>query len=324
MPGNGRRRRLSSLSMAADRWATNTLSAAAFQLELGKSGAGGAWGRRATTVGNARAVAGFGRQGAQTPTNLRRTTMADRDSWMDDRDDFRRDWRLNEGRYGEGRYGEGRDERRDAGWRDREAQDRGDPRRRFDRFGDEGVRPMYGVYGVGAYAAASYDQQRLDDRRRGYGARGRDERVRDDRDRDGRWDEDRSWWDRTTDEVSSWFGDEDAARRRRMDEINDHRGRGPKGYKRSDARILEDVNDSLAEDAWLDASDIEVRVSDREVTLDGTVRSRGDKRRAEQLCDYVAGVTHVQNNLRVAQAGQRTSSADSSDLSIGTGPAGRA
>jgi osmotically-inducible protein OsmY len=238
--------------------------------------------------------------------------MADRDSWMDDRDDFRRDWRASDRR-----PGDWRDDRREADWREREARDRDDPRRRFDRFGDEGVRPMYGVYGVGAYAAASYDQQRLDDRRRGYGARGRDER-------DERWDEDRSWWDRTTDEVSSWFGDEEAARRRRMDEINDHRGRGPKGYKRSDARILEDVNDSLAEDAWLDASDIEVRVADREVTLDGTVRSRGDKRRAEQLCDYVAGVTHVQNNLRVAQAGQRTSSADSSDLSIGTGPAGRA
>lgn len=32
---------------------------------------------------------------------------------------------------------------------------------------------------------------------------------------------DRGWWDRTSDEVSSWFGDEEAERRRRMDEQRD-------------------------------------------------------------------------------------------------------
>jgi len=34
---------------------------------------------------------------------------------------------------------------------------------------------------------------------------------------------DRGWWDRTSDEVSSWFGDDDAERRRRMDERRDRR-----------------------------------------------------------------------------------------------------
>jgi osmotically-inducible protein OsmY len=29
--------------------------------------------------------------------------------------------------------------------------------------------------------------------------------------------EDRGWWDRASDEVASWFGDEEAERRRRMD-----------------------------------------------------------------------------------------------------------
>ncbi len=47
--------------------------------------------------------------------------------------------------------------------------------------------------------------------------------------------------DKTRDEVSSWFGDGDAARRRRMDEIRDHRGKGPKNYQRSSERIKEDV-----------------------------------------------------------------------------------
>jgi osmotically-inducible protein OsmY len=108
--------------------------------------------------------------------------------------------------------------------------------------------------------------------------------------------EERGWWDRAADEVSSWFGDEDAARRRRMDE---HRGRGPKGYTRSDDRIREDVSDRLTDDWMVDASDIEIQVSSSEVTLTGTVESREAKRRAEDIAESVSGVRHVQNNLRV-------------------------
>jgi hypothetical protein len=83
------------------------------------------------------------------------------------------------------------------------------------------------------------------------------------------------------------------------DEPGDHRGRGPKGYKRSDARIHEDVNDRLTDDPTVDASGVTVTVADGEVTLDGTVTSRFAKRRAEDCADSVAGVRHVQNNLRV-------------------------
>src|ERR1044072_2733389 len=55
--------------------------------------------------------------------------------------------------------------------------------------------------------------------------------------------EGRGWWDRASDEVASWFGDDEAQRRRRMDEKRQHRGRGPKGYCRSDESIKEEVND---------------------------------------------------------------------------------
>ncbi|MFN3522528.1 MAG: BON domain-containing protein [Phenylobacterium sp.] len=121
-------------------------------------------------------------------------------------------------------------------------------------------------------------------------------------DRSGRRaQEDRSWWDRAADEARSWFGDEDAERRRDMDEARSHRGRGPSGYRRSDERISEDVHDRLTDDRWLDATDIVVKVEDREVTLDGTVRSRRDKRRAEEICEEVFAVAHVQNNLRVSE-----------------------
>ena len=78
-----------------------------------------------------------------------------------------------------------------------------------------------------------------------------------------------------------------------------HRGRGPKNYTRSDERIREDVNDRLSDDPWLDASEIEVQVSKCEVTLTGSVDTRDDKRRAEDIAEQVSGVKNVQNNLRV-------------------------
>jgi hypothetical protein len=109
-------------------------------------------------------------------------------------------------------------------------------------------------------------------------------------------DQRRGFMERAGDEVASWFGDRDAEQRRTLDE---HRGKGPKGYQRSDARIEEDINDRLSDDPMLDASNITVTVKGAEVTLDGFVSSRLDKRRAEDLADDVSGVRHVQNNLRL-------------------------
>lgn len=79
-----------------------------------------------------------------------------------------------------------------------------------------------------------------------------------------------------------------------------HRGRGPRGYRRSDARIREDVCDLLTEDPYLDASNMEVQVKECEVTLSGSVNSREDKRRAEDLIERISGVKDVHNHLRVA------------------------
>jgi len=108
----------------------------------------------------------------------------------------------------------------------------------------------------------------------------------------------RGFLERAGDEVASWFGDVEAARRREQD----HRGKGPANYKRTDERILEDVCDCLTEDRRVDARNVQVTVNGGEVTLDGTVDSREAKRRAEDLVDDVSGVGHVQNNLRVADA----------------------
>jgi len=84
-------------------------------------------------------------------------------------------------------------------------------------------------------------------------------------------------------------------------DVPSRRGQGPKGYERSDERIREDLHERLTEDPQLDASDIEVAVEAREVTLSGRVASRADKRRAEDIAESVSGVGHVQNNLRVRE-----------------------
>lgn len=78
-------------------------------------------------------------------------------------------------------------------------------------------------------------------------------------------------------------------------------GRGPKGYKRADDRIQEDINEQLTRHAEIDATDIEVSVQDGEVTLRGQVDQRYMKRVAEDIADDVSGVKNVHNEIRVRQ-----------------------
>jgi osmotically-inducible protein OsmY len=223
--------------------------------------------------------------------------------------------------------------------------------------------------------------------------------IRDDRNYRGRDRDDRGMMDRAGDEVRSWFGDEDAARRRRMDEVREERldrdwrerastaaargwdqtrdtvrdvtdrdrdgrrglaewsdndrpsnraygygtrsytdepsartfgdtsryatadpytssrwstqspgvawdrpnyvGRGPRGYRRGDERIREDVCDRLTDDPRVDASDVDVQINNGEVTLSGSVRTRQEKRITEDLIENITGVREVNNNLKV-------------------------
>lgn len=185
----------------------------------------------------------------------------------------------------------------------------------YDRYGD------YGRYEQNRGGHGGWSSQR---NQGGSGSMGRSDYGRSDwrpsdqgnrdYDRDyrnrnyGSGDSDeRSWWDRTTDEVSSWFGDEDAERRRQQDRRGEYRGKGPKNYSRSDDRIKEDVNDRLSDDPFIDASDIDVSISNGEVTLTGTVDHRSTKRRAEDLAEAVSGVKNVENRLRVQSTGSQTS-----------------
>jgi len=132
---------------------------------------------------------------------------------------------------------------------------------------------------------------------RGYGSRGRDYSNMN----SGHGN--RDWWDRTRDEVSSWFGDDDAERRRNADRSTTgaHKGKGPKGYTRSDDRIREDVHDRLSDDPYVDASDIEIKIENGEVVLTGNVSDRDQKRRAEDIAESISGVRNVENRIRVKQ-----------------------
>ena len=78
-----------------------------------------------------------------------------------------------------------------------------------------------------------------------------------------------------------------------------HMGRGPKGYRPSDERIRDQINERLTMHPEVDASEVEVRVENGMVILTGTVEDRHAKRLTEDIAEDVFGVDDVRNELRV-------------------------
>jgi len=76
--------------------------------------------------------------------------------------------------------------------------------------------------------------------------------------------------------------------------------RGPKGYQRSDDRLREEVIDKLLQQSDIDLDQIEVQVSQGDVTLSGTVENRRVKHQIEDVIDSVWGVKEITNNLKVS------------------------
>ena len=241
-----------------------------------------------------------------------------------------------DGRYGR-RYED--DERRSTEWAPREydaTRDQGEgyyagrrgygrrDRGFFDRAGDE-VRSWFGD--------EEAERRRRDDERRarwrgesstGWGEWASGSRERDEgRQPGGSADVDERAWARQWGYVDEPHGRRPSARQReeRWSErfadgprlrddfwipAGPYSGRGPRGYQRSDERIREDVCDLLCEHGALDASNVEVQVAGREVTLVGFVPTRFQKRLAEDLADSVTGVSEVHNQLRVTQLAAST------------------
>ncbi|HET7027687.1 MAG TPA: BON domain-containing protein [Candidatus Limnocylindrales bacterium] len=79
-------------------------------------------------------------------------------------------------------------------------------------------------------------------------------------------------------------------------------GRGPRGYRRTDARIAEDASDRLTDDEYVDASDVTVSVHDAVVTLEGTIDSAEARDRAGNIARSCSGVRDVENRIAVRAA----------------------
>lgn len=76
-------------------------------------------------------------------------------------------------------------------------------------------------------------------------------------------------------------------------------GQGPRGYQRSDERILDDAATRLTFDGRIDAANINLTVNNAEVTLDGAVGTRQQKRFAEDDIEMIPGVKDIHNHLHV-------------------------
>jgi len=204
----------------------------------------------------------------------------------------------------------------ERGWRPGERQDRPDERwREPERQGQEWQRNRpdsnRDVNWSGARERGSqsgWTGRTYDDQTGGRGAAGQSGYGEDAR----QWERER-YGDRTRyDETISgrpWSGDERASgnpqehwnrtMRQGGPERGDFRGRGPRGWNRSDTRIMEEVCQRLTEHPDIDASDIEVQVENGEVTLTGRVPGRRHKYLAEDTVEEVPGVRNVRNHVRV-------------------------
>jgi hypothetical protein len=141
-----------------------------------------------------------------------------------------------------------------------------------------------------------------------------DERLRRSRDRD----RDRDDYGQA--DYSNLYGYDPRTRSgyRAYDDGRDHEDRGPPqresewdyGPERRHARrhgpsdrvLWAVIMERLDDERRLDLRDVDVEVHDGEVTLNGTVRRKEDKRRIEDVAD-IEGVSNVQNNLRVRDRG---------------------
>ncbi len=87
--------------------------------------------------------------------------------------------------------------------------------------------------------------------------------------------------------------------RRIFSETKNFRGFGPKGYKKNDKKIREEVCEILLWSPDVDATDIEVIVENGIVFLKGFVDSRHAKKTAERILDPVIGIKDIQNQLNL-------------------------
>lgn len=79
--------------------------------------------------------------------------------------------------------------------------------------------------------------------------------------------------------------------------------RGPRGWVRSDERILDELCERIVR-AAVDASELSVAVEGGEVRLEGDLATREERRVVVDLAERVLGVTAVTADIRVREAGE--------------------
>jgi len=99
-------------------------------------------------------------------------------------------------------------------------------------------------------------------------------------------------------------------------------GRGPKGYKRSDERLREDISERLMHSDTIDSSEVTVEVTEGRVTLQGTVPERYMKHAIEDVVDSCHGVQDIDNRIRVERGERSGSSSFTGTGSTATGTSG--
>jgi len=89
------------------------------------------------------------------------------------------------------------------------------------------------------------------------------------------------------------------------------RGRGPKGYERSDERLREMICERLTDDPQIDASEVSVEVTNKVVKLTGSVEERRIKYQIEDVIEQCGGVRDIDNQLRVQSQGSQSQGSQS-------------
>ena len=84
-------------------------------------------------------------------------------------------------------------------------------------------------------------------------------------------------------------------------DYGEYYGYGPKGYKRKDERIYEDVCELLMRHRGIDATEILVQVEDGVVKLSGKVQTKRMKHLAGLLLEDLPGVEEIKNDLNIIE-----------------------
>lgn len=82
--------------------------------------------------------------------------------------------------------------------------------------------------------------------------------------------------------------------------------RGPKGFRRSDERLKEDLAQALMFHDDIDLSDVSIDVKDAKVTLEGNVPERWMRYAIDDIAESIIGVEEVENGVRVRRTPDRS------------------